>query len=104
MSYIKFDIVSTESGDFKTTLNRSYRERKAWEPVNPKQILSFMPGTVVELRIKAGDKVKEGQTLLLFKAMKMNNNIKAPFDGTIKSVEAEVGVNIPKNTLMIEFE
>lgn len=104
MSEIKYDTISTESGEFKTTLNRTFLSRKAWVANDPKKILSFMPGTVVEHKVKVGDVVKEGDLLLIFKAMKMNNNVIAPMDGKVKSLDAEIGVNIAKNILMMELE
>ena len=104
MSEIKYDIVSTESGDYKTTLNRSFLNRKTWVPNNPKRIVSFMPGSVVEYIVKVGDDVKKGDLLLIFKAMKMSNKVLAPMDGKVKSLDAEIGVNIAKNILMIELD
>jgi len=100
----KLETLRLYSGDYKTNFNRYHLGRKAWEPVNPKLILSFMPGNVVEYKVRVGDKVKRGDTLLLFKAMKMNNIIKSPMDATVKALGAEVGANIPKNALLIEFE
>lgn len=100
----KYQIISTESGDYTTTVNRTYKARKAWTPVNPKHVLSFMPGSVVEFKVKVGDTVKKGQSIILFKAMKMNNNILAPLDGKVKSINVALGENIPKNTVMLEFE
>ena len=104
MSEIKYDIISTESGDYKTTLNRSFLNRKTWVPNNPKRIVSFMPGSVVEYIVKVGDDVKKGDLLLIFKAMKMSNKVLAPMDGKVKSLDAEIGVNIAKNILMIELD
>ena len=100
----KLDILKLYSGDYKTHLNRFYRERKKWEPVNEKLILSFMPGTVIEYKVKPGQKVKKGEVLLLFRAMKMNNIITAHHDGVIKSTGATPGENVPKNAVLVEFE
>ncbi|MDR2885859.1 MAG: acetyl-CoA carboxylase biotin carboxyl carrier protein subunit [Rikenellaceae bacterium] len=100
----KYDIIETRHGSFKTTLNKMYLGRKPWQPADPKQILSFMPGMVIEFNVKPGDKVRKGDQLALFKAMKMNNKILAPMDGVIKAVCVEPGVNIAKNVLMIELQ
>lgn len=100
----KYETFSIESGDFSTTFNRSFKERKGWGKRDDKHILSFMPGMVIEYCVKVGDKVKRGDRLMLFKAMKMDNIIASPIDGTIKSLNAEVGTNVPKNTLLIEIE
>ncbi|MFI3330923.1 MAG: biotin/lipoyl-containing protein [Rikenellaceae bacterium] len=101
---LKYEVLETENGGFKTTFNKVHTMRKKWSAPNPKQILTLMPGMVIEIKVKAGDAVKKGDCLLLFKAMKMNNNILAPFDGVIKSVEAPLNENLKKNTLLIEFE
>lgn len=104
MAKKKYDIIGTESGEYKTTLNKMYLTRKPYEPVNPKHILSFMPGTVEKLNVKAGESVKEGDSLMIYRAMKMNNNILAPMKGKIKSINVKEGDNLPKDAIMIEFK
>lgn len=101
---IKYDTLETVSGSYKTTLNKTFKMRKPWVASNPKHILSVMPGMVVELRVKVGDKVKKGDCLMLFKAMKMNNNILSPMDAEVKAIHVNINENMPKNTLMIEFK
>lgn len=101
---LKYEILETENGSYSTTFNKVHTMRKGWVAPNPKHIYTLMPGMMVELRVKAGDTVKKGDCLLLFKAMKMNNNILAPYDGVIKSVAAELNVNLTKGTLLLEFE
>lgn len=65
---------------------------------------SPMPGLIMEINVKAGDKVKEGDTLLILKAMKMENAITSPIDATIKSVAVKADETVDKNQLLIEFE
>lgn len=103
MSEKKYDILSTESGDYETSYNKMYLSRKPWEPVDPKKILSFMPGTVEKIKVKKGDKVEEGQSLMIFRAMKMSNNILSPIAGKVKSVNVSEGENLAKNVVMIEL-
>lgn len=100
----EYSTLVTESGSYSTTLNRMYEERKPWKADNPKHILSFMPGNIEEIKVKVGDRVEEGAPLLIFRAMKMNNNIMAPVGGKIKAINVTVGENVPKNMLMIEIE
>ena len=45
-----------------------------------------MPGTILSVRVKAGDKLKTGDVMVVFEAMKMENEIKAPRDCTVISV------------------
>lgn len=101
---IKYDTLETIDGSYKTTFNKTFKMRKPWVPANPKHVLSVMPGMVIELRVKPGDSVKKGDCIMLFKAMKMNNNILSPIDGVVKSINVNMNENMPKNTLMLEFE
>ena len=52
---------------------------------------SVMPGKIVDVKVKVGDAVKKGQTVLVLEAMKMENDIVAPEDGTVASINAAVG-------------
>lgn len=101
----EYDILDTMHGSYKTTLSKKYvTTRKPWVPDDPKVIKSHIPGTVVEIRVKEGDKVKAGDIMIVFRAMKMHNNIKAKEDGIIKSVLVKEGENIPSQTAMIEMK
>lgn len=62
-----------------------------------------MPGLIIDLKVKAGDAVKQGDPLLILEAMKMENIIKAPGEGTVKSVKAKKGDSVEKNQVLIEF-
>ena len=50
-----------------------------------------MPGNILDVKVKAGDSVKAGDTLLILEAMKMENEISAPQDGTMASVNVRKG-------------
>ena len=50
-----------------------------------------MPGNILDVKVKAGDSVKAGDTLLILEAMKMENEISAPQDGTVASVNVRKG-------------
>ena len=50
-----------------------------------------MPGKVVAVKANAGDTVKKGQVILVLEAMKMENDIVAPADGTVASIDTAVG-------------
>ncbi len=89
---------------YKTRLTAKYLQRKAWVAPDAKEIKSYIPGTIVKLFVHEGQKVKKGEAILLLEAMKMQNRIKMPFNGTIKAIKVNEGDKIPKNTLMIEIE
>ncbi len=98
---VDFQILSLK---YKTRLTRKFQERKKYEVPNPKEIKSVIPGTVVDIKSKKGQKLKEGDVILLLEAMKMVNEIHMPFDGKIKNIFVEKGQRISKNFLMIEIE
>lgn len=62
-----------------------------------------MPGLIIDLKIKVGDTVKTGDTLIILEAMKMENMIKSPGEGIVKSVKIKKGESVEKNQVLIEF-
>jgi propionyl-CoA carboxylase alpha chain len=69
-----------------------------------KVLMSPMPGTVVSVDVKVGDKVFDGQALLVLEAMKMQNVLRAPKDAVIKSITVKKGQEVAVDQLLIEFE
>ena len=66
-------------------------------------IVSPMPGLVVALDVVAGQEVKEGETVAVIEAMKMQNIIRAERDGVIKTVGAKAGDSVAADEVLIEF-
>ena len=59
-----------------------------------------MPGKVSKIVAKAGDTVKKGDVVLMLEAMKMQNEIAAPVDGTVKSINVNVNENVKPGQIM----
>ncbi len=72
--------------------------------VGGKGIKSPLPGVILEIKVKEGDTVKRGQTLLILEAMKMENDIKADRDGKITSIKVSKGESILEGTDLIIIE
>lgn len=70
----------------------------------PASIASPLPGTIIDVKVKAGQKVKCGDVLIVMEAMKMANDIVAEADGTIKSVNVKKGDNVNQGDILIEME
>lgn len=62
-----------------------------------------MPGLVLDIRIAEGDVVKKGDPIIVLEAMKMENILKSPADGTIKKINVKKGVAVEKNQVLINF-
>ncbi len=65
------------------------------------EIVSPMPGTVLKINVSAGQAVTKGQVLLVFEAMKMENDICAERDGTVGNVLVSQGDSIDSGTPLI---
>ena len=64
------------------------------------QISAPMPGTILDVKVTAGQAVKSGDVLMILEAMKMENEIMAPHDGTITSVAVAKGSSVESGALL----
>ena len=60
-----------------------------------------MPGTLIKVNVKVGDTVKKGDVLCVLEAMKMENDIMAPADGVVASVEASQGATVATDAVLV---
>lgn len=64
------------------------------------QITAPMPGTILDVKVTAGQQVKSGDVLMILEAMKMENEIMAPKDGTVTAVSTSKGAAVESGTLL----
>lgn len=69
-------------------------------PADGEEILCPMPGTILSINVKAGEKISEGDVIVVFEAMKMENEIKAPRDCTVLSVDVSKDDTVETGTLI----
>jgi len=63
-----------------------------------------MPGEVLAVKVKVGDKVEKGQPLAILSAMKMEMVVQAPVSGVVKSISAEKGMKLQGDDLVLNLE
>ena len=63
-----------------------------------------MPGKVIAVKVAPGDTVGKGDELLVVEAMKMENAVRAPREGRVKSVSARVGDMVSPGVVLVELE
>lgn len=69
-----------------------------------KPIKLSMPGKVLSVKVKSGDKVTKGQALVVVEAMKMENILMANSDGTIDKITVKEGDRLESGTTLITFK
>lgn len=95
-------LYSTETMDrFDALLKQLGMDRGAAGKVA--EVKAPMPGLVLRILAQPGAVVSKGDGLIILEAMKMENVIKSPADGTIASIEVQQGKTVDKNQVMVKF-
>jgi biotin carboxyl carrier protein len=70
----------------------------------PQRLLAAMPGKVVRLLVKPGDRVEGGQPLVVVEAMKMENELRAGRSGTITEIHVKEGASVEAGSQLVVIE
>ncbi len=100
----KLGYLNIDTSLYKTRISEKFQKRKPYKPADPKIILSFIPGTVLEIFIHVGQSVRKGDILMILDAMKMQNKLKCIMDGKVKSIVVKKGDKVSKGTVLMELE
>lgn len=85
--------------------SKSQPEKKEVEVSEGAEVVTApMPGTILNINVKEGDTVKEGQILIILEAMKMENEILAPRDGKVVSVAVNKGASVNTGDQLVVLE
>ena len=94
------DVYEVDSKPTKADIFDKLKEKENIE-AGSGTIISPLPGTIYEIKVKKGDKVKEKQPLIKLIAMKMENEITAPKAGTIKEIKVKTNDNVNRGDVLI---
>ena len=86
------------------SVNASVVANRKAEEGNALHVAAPMPGLIVSIAAKAGQKVAKGDPLVALEAMKMETMIRAERDGTIRAVPLNVGTQVEAHDLLVEFD
>ena len=99
----KLNVLVLESGDYRTELPSNYGKRKqCWN--DPSLITAAIPGTVMELKVKEGQSVSEGDVLFILDSMKMNNRICCSVSGVVDCIFVSEGQSVGKGEPMVKIK
>jgi len=96
------ELVRFELLDELTALVLSASGKKGFKGAG--DLKAAIPGRVLRILVKPGDRVASGQPLVVLEAMKMENDVRAPRDATVRSVEVEPGRAVGAGEVLVRFE
>ena len=103
------DQAETKKETVRKTESKTFNPNPAPAVSSPNLALSGntqtapLPGTVIEVFVKAGDKVEAGQVIVIIEAMKMKNSIRSVFSGTVGEVFVSMGQSVAHKQALIKF-
>ena len=67
------------------------------------KVVAPMPGTILDMKVSVGQSVKKGDVICVLEAMKMENDIPAPCDGVVVSINAQKGATVASNDIIVSL-
>jgi 3-methylcrotonyl-CoA carboxylase alpha subunit len=96
-------VVFIEGGAWSFGVPRADSAAKAGQAVDG-AVMAPMPGTVIAVHVAEGDHVTRGQPLLVLEAMKMEQVMLAPFEGTVRDLKAATGAQVVEGSLLVRVQ
>jgi pyruvate carboxylase subunit B len=90
------------SGDL-STVGKEVKPKRS-KPVALGDVASPISGKIVNIKVKPGDEVKEGDVLFVVEAMKMENEVHSPISGVVQEVLAQVGETVNPDEVVVRIK
>jgi biotin carboxyl carrier protein len=100
----KLGVLNIDTSLYKTRISAKFENRKSFMMPDPHLILSFIPGTVLDILVKPGQSVRKGDDLMILDAMKMQNMLKCSMDGKVKKIMVRKGDKVSKGMVLLEIK
>lgn len=100
----KIEKLHIDDTPYETELPEGFFKNLFDSKRNLNEIRAIIPGTIADIKVQEGEKIKPGQVILTLEAMKMFNDIEAAAEGRIAEINIKVGDRVEKNQLMIRIE
>lgn len=83
---------------------KSNKPMKKTASENEKELTSPIAGSVMEIKVNAGDSVEENDLLMVLEAMKMHVSVSSPVSGSIKSIEVKEKEGVRQGQVLLTFD
>lgn len=100
-NYAPVQQVQQAPAPIQQTQTPAHQSHVSTEPVAGESIAAPMPGTILDVKVIEGQRVKSGDILLILEAMKMENEITSPHDGVIAKVHSSKGSTVNTGETLI---
>ena len=110
---IEAHVEPMQAGSYQIQIDGSYlnaevalgfQSRPDSRPDRSNNVISPMPGLIIDISVNVGDKVEQGETLIIQEAMKMQMKLRSPSEGIISGIFTQPGSQVDKGALLICLE
>jgi biotin carboxyl carrier protein len=89
--------------DYETHTTRQWQQRKPWIPTDQNNVTTMIPGLILEVLVRPGQRVERGEGVVVLEAMKMANQVTSPRTGTVERILVAEGDNVAKGAVLVEL-
>ncbi len=92
-----------EDSVYQTLPTNAYKKALNWKKQESNKITAIIPGTIVEIFVKEGQSVNDGDPMLVIEAMKMNNKINFTHSGIVDKIYVKPGDVVAKDQILVSL-